>query len=123
MQSMQERKGPAITDSKNLIIEGAIVGHPDFRKLMRAVVNSEYCVQFQESDVETFWLNPPPRQVLENVKSRSRPQERGLTIQNIELRLARYAEMMTEQCVTRFQSGSSCHDAALRFLANGVNKQ
>ena len=120
VQSMQERNGPSITDCKNLIIEGAVVGQPDFRKLIRSVLKIEYSVLFHDSEVATFWLDPPPRQVLDNVKARSRPQERGLTLERIESRLTNYAAMMTAQSVPRFQSSASCYDAALSFLANGV---
>lgn len=123
VQSMRERPGPSITDGKNLIIEGAVVGHPDFRKLMLAVLTTEYSVRFHDSDVATYWLDPPPRQVLYNVKSRRRPQERKLTMENIEARLAHYAAMMTEQCVTRLQSSATCHDAALAFLTDGIGQR
>lgn len=121
-QSMRERKGLPIEGHLNLIVEGAVVGHPEFRKLVRHVMEVEYSVAHRDVEVATLWLDPTASELLDNIRRRNRSQDRHVSLEHVEQRLARYAALMSEQPVVRFQSAANCGTAALAFLTDGPRR-
>jgi hypothetical protein len=117
-QSMIERRGGEIDGTRNLVIEGAVVGHLVFRSLMLIVLDREFSIRCHDADVATFWLDPSDAIVLRNINERSRPQERAVTMEHVKQRRSRYSAMLAGQPVIRFESSSACTAAALAFLAD-----
>lgn len=119
-QSMREHKEISTTINGALIIEGAIVGHSIFRRLLCVVLEQEFAIELGDWDIACFWLDPTDQRVYRNIQSRCRPQDKQVTIDDVGARRRAYAAMMSGQSSIRFETPAACTSAALAFLTDGA---
>ncbi len=95
-----------------IVVQGAIVGHPLFRVLIRDILRNEISASFHDAKEAMFWLDQPLPQVWENAKA----TDPDVTIEETEERLKRYQTLMSDQPFERFTSTADCVASATSFL-------
>lgn len=116
-RSIQDRKGPPI--ASKVIIEGAIACHPFFRSIVQRVLEKRNANSVESFNVACFWLNLPPLEIHRHIQERRRPQERDVSLQDVEERVKRYTKIMHGQnAVLSFGSASGCVAAGRAFLTD-----
>ena len=104
-----------LTNAIDLVIEGAIAGHPQFRAMMLRLLERRLQFPCTDADVRVFWLAPPPARNFEYIHKRGRQADAHVTLEDVQQRAARYAAMMEGQSVQRFESPADLMKAAIAF--------
>jgi len=107
-----------LTNAVDLVIEGAITGHSQFRALMLRMLEREFQILCSNAEVNVFWLDPPPAEILEYIQKRGRPTDADVTLQGVQQRATRYAAMMKGQTFQRFESPADLEKAGVAFFKN-----
>ena len=95
-----------------VVVQGAIVGHPSFRVLMRDLLEREFSTHFRDADEALFWLDLPLPEVLD----RAKVCNPNVTMIEIGQRVAQYERLIVDQSFRRFDSISACVAAATSIL-------
>lgn len=119
LTSTVEVVGHARMDRPNIVIEGAITGHPQFRALMLGILERAYRIRCSDAEIAVFWLAPPATVNLEYIQKRGRPNESGVTLEDVLRRAAGYFALMNGQTYRRFESPGELTRAAVDFFEKG----
>ena len=111
-QSMIEREGGPLNSVKNLICEGVLSGHPQFRKLLAEILTE---LGFTPTIIHQVAIDPDWGQLLKNFEKRGRrtDQDESFT----KPRSVDYKRRLKEQDeLAVFSTSEDCLNAARKFF-------
>lgn len=112
LRSMHERRGAPIERATNVIVEGALCGHPAFRTIMCRLLPA---LGFTADATLVVALSPPWERIERNLESRGRPRDRPLEF--VQARSEDYRQRLASQTeVQQYTSADDCYHAAAEFL-------